>query len=101
MAHGADEWNELDSDLPSPVLKIDDLKVFECPISLVTPWSWQMLRMVNLTTNAAGDILREPYPERGGIRMQPPWYHEAVDMVRSERNSSWFRQLQREQATTA
>jgi len=72
------------------VLKIDDLKFFECPQSAVKPRSWHLLSLVTETTDADGNILHLPYP--GTILDQPGRYREAVRIVKSERNSDWFRQ---------
>lgn len=79
---GRDEWLQVPAGLRH-VLKIDDLKFYQCPVSCITPRTWRMLRTVNETTNADGDILHLPYP--GTILEQPEWYREAVQIVRSER----------------
>jgi hypothetical protein len=71
------------------VLKIDDLKFFACPLSFISSKSWQMLELVNETTDLeTGRILHLPYP--GTITQQPEWYREAVKIKRNERLSEWY-----------
>lgn len=50
--------------------------------------------MVNLYTNAAGEIGPHlPEPEFA-LHDQSPCFLKAVEIVRRERNSEWFRDLQ-------
>lgn len=79
------------------VLKLDDLKFFECPHSFITRGTWQVLSFVNDTTNADCEILNPP-PFPGTFLEQPQWYREALRIVRRERNSEWYRDLQTERA---
>jgi hypothetical protein len=86
-----DEWN-----LTVPagyhdheVLKIDDLKFFVCPISFIASKSWEILELVNETTDPeTGRIEHLPYA--GALTEQPGWYREAVKIKRTERHSEWF-----------
>lgn len=66
------------------MLKIADLKYFECPLSVITPRTWQILRLVNETTDSDTNILHLPF--QGTILDQPPWYRAAVQIVREERS---------------
>ena len=77
--------------------KIDNLKFLACPVSTVTVETWELLRLVNLCTNREGDILHLPELEYS-IVDQSPRFLAAVETVRSERNSEWFRRLQEERA---
>lgn len=89
--HGGDEWNRLvpTSYHDHEVLKIDDLKFFVCPLSFITPRSWEMLGLVNETTSGETcEILHLPFP--GSYLEQPEWYREAVRIKRGERLSDWF-----------
>lgn len=80
---GKDEWCQVSSTVRH-VLKIDDVKFYECPASAITARSWQLMRLVNETTGGDHtDILHLPCP--GTILDQPPWYREAVQIVRHER----------------
>lgn len=79
------------------VMKIDDLKFFECPQSCITKSTWQILGFINETTNADCEILNPP-PFPGTYMEQPQWYREARRIVRAERNSEWHRELQTERA---
>lgn len=94
-----DEWNKL---VPASyhkheVMKIDDLKFFECPQSFITRSTWQILAFINETTNADCEIL-QPAPFPGTYLEQPSWYREARKMVRGERNSEWNHELRMERA---
>lgn len=88
---GSDEWN-----LAVPlsyhdheVLKIDDLKFFVCPMTYIPRSTWDLLNMVNETTNLeTGQVSFMPFP--GSYMEQPEWYREAVQIKRSERCSEWF-----------
>jgi len=96
LHHGPVEWRRVTSLHGKPAAKIDDLKFFECPGSAITRSTWQILALVNETTDREGNILHLPYP--GTILDQPPWYREAVRIVASERNSTWFRAEAKEAA---
>ena len=75
------------------VRKIEDLKFFACPWSAITGDTWDLIKQVNLCTNAAGEIVHLPEPEFS-ILDQSPRFLRAVEIVRSERHSKWFRDLQ-------
>ena len=95
-----DEWNKL---VPASyhkhtVMSIDDLRFFECPQSVITRSTWQILGFINETTNDECEILNPP-PFPGTYMEQPSWYREARKIVRAERNSEWNRELQMERAT--
>lgn len=87
---GPDEWRLVPSDTPH-VEKIADLKFLSCPISVISGESWDLIRLVNLCTNKDGDILHLPEPEFS-IVDQSPKFLKAVELVRSERHSEWFRE---------
>jgi hypothetical protein len=66
------------------VLKIDDIIFLECPMSCITRRTWEILRLVNETTDGEHtNILHLPFP--GTILDQPPWYRQAVQIVRTGR----------------
>lgn len=91
----ADEWNRVPIDYHDlEVRKIDDLKFFSCPLSVITGETWELLKQVNICTNAAGEIVHLPEPEFS-ILDQSPRFLKAVEIVRRERNSAWFRELQK------
>jgi hypothetical protein len=67
------------------VLKIYHSKFFSCPLGIITPASWELLRLVNNCITAEnGDIAC--LPQSGGWLDQPRWFQQAVDIVRNERN---------------
>lgn len=66
-----------------PVLKLGDIKFYRCPLGSITPASWQLLHLVQETTNADGDIIQLPYP--GALLDQTPRYREAVRIMRAEK----------------
>lgn len=71
------------------VLKIDSLKFFSCPTSFITARSWELLELVNETTDLeTGTILHLPFP--GSLTQQPEWYREAVKIKKAERLSEWY-----------
>jgi hypothetical protein len=84
------EWLQIPGDL-RPVLKLDDLKFYQCPVSSISQKTWQILELVNETTNAECDILHLPY--QGTILDQPIFYREAVKIVRNERNKHRQRKM--------
>lgn len=64
--------------------KIADTKFLACPASTVTPRSWQIIRLVNECTGGEScDLLHLPFA--GTLLDQPPWFREAVQMMRQER----------------
>lgn len=91
MLIGPDEWNLW---VPTSyhdyeVVKIDDLKFFVCPLTYITRRSWELLDLVNETTNLeTGQVAFLPCP--GSYLEQPGWYREAVQIKRGERGSEWF-----------
>lgn len=88
---GRENWRQVSATLRN-VLKIDDLKFFECPQSAITQKTWRILSLVHETTNNDGDILHMPF--EGGILDQPPWYREAVRMVKRERAAHQKRKIE-------
>jgi hypothetical protein len=88
---GPDEWRSVPTDTPH-VEKIADLKFLACPVSVITGETWELLRLVNICTNREGDILHLPEPEFA-IVDQSPRFLKAVELVRGERNSEWYRDL--------
>lgn len=79
------------------MLKIDNLKFFQCPLSYITPRSWRILDLVVETTSGeTGEILHLPYS--GSYLEQPAWYREAVKIRRNERLSTWFNDLMERKA---
>lgn len=76
------------------MLKEGDVKFFECPVSAIKQRTWDRIRLVNeSTTGEHTDILHLPYP--GTILDQPPWYREAVRIVRVERNEHRAREMEK------
>jgi hypothetical protein len=94
---GIDEWRAVPVAYHRMQLqKFGDLKLFECPTSFITSRTWQIIALVNESTNSEGDILHLPFP--GTLLEQPIWYREARRMVQAERHSEWNRELQTERA---
>lgn len=77
--------------------KLGDLKFLACPISVITGETWELIRLVNLCTNAEGDIIHLPEPHLS-ILDQNPRFLKAAEVVRRERHSEWFRKEQKEWA---
>lgn len=76
------------------VCKIDDLKFFVCPVDFITRRTWNILGLVNETTNLEnGALVHLPFP--GSYLEQPEWFREAVKIKRCERNSDWFHEALR------
>lgn len=76
-----DEWKEWPT--IKHVEKWGDLKLFECPLTVITSQTWEILRIVNSTVNSDGDIVL-PYEGLTYVE-QPAWYKQAVEVVRRER----------------
>lgn len=92
LLQGADEWRLVPTTLKH-VVKIDDLKFFECPGSVITRSTWQILDLLNECLDENGSIkhlLPGPGDEPGHIFNQPGWFRTAAKLVRIERNSDWF-----------
>jgi hypothetical protein len=79
------------------VKKLEGIKFFACPWSAITGETWDLLRQINLCTNPSGEIVHLPEPEFS-ILDQSPRFLRGVEIVRRERNSSWFRELQEQWA---
>lgn len=80
------------------VKKIETLKFFACPLTTITGNTWDLIRQVNLYTNAAGEFGPHlPEPDLP-LHDQSPRFLHAVEIVRSERNSEWFRERQQKWA---
>jgi hypothetical protein len=75
--------------------KIDDLKLFECAGSLVTRSTWQIINLVGEITDQDG---RQTHYPLGNVLEQPGWLREAVRMMRTEKNSDWYRREAKEAA---
>jgi len=77
------EWSEWPEWLKH-VAKWGDLKFFECPRSAITARTWEILALVNETTNCEGEVLHLPF--EGSWLNQPHWYRKAVSIVKKERS---------------
>lgn len=84
ILQGADEWRQVSSRYRH-VLKLGDMKICACPVSTISSRTWQILRLVNETTDPETTSIRI-LPFDGGLLDQPLWYRQAVEIVRSERN---------------
>lgn len=84
------QWLEFPASI-KPVVKLGDLKLYECPITAITATTWEILRIVNGTITADGDITCLPFP--GAYLDQPPWYLQAVEIVRRERAEHRHREI--------
>lgn len=90
---GRDEWKKVSPGIPH-VLKIGDIKFFECPLSAVKPRTWDLMRLVNET--ALGEHMEQLYlPEPGTIMDQSPRYREAIGIVRHQRAEHRRRELEK------
>lgn len=95
IALEAAEWRQVPPEV-RPVLHgedFDDLRFYQCPVSCITADTWELLALVDETTNAEGDILHLPCP--GTILDQPGVYREAVRIVKSERAAARRRGLKK------
>lgn len=90
IAIGAAEWLQVPASI-KPVLKSGDIKFYRCPLSVITPRSWQLIALVNDCITADGDIIR--LPADFGDPLPIPLFREIVKMVRAER-ASWRREQQ-------
>jgi len=87
-----DEWLEWPSKI-RPVEKWGDIKLYECPLTCITPRTWEILRLVNETTNIDGDVQHMPFP--GAWLEQPRWYRQAVSIVKRERAEHKRREMEK------
>jgi len=93
-----EEWDQVAAGYHEhEVKKIEDLKFFACPITAITGNTWELLRQINLCCNSAGEVVHLAEPEFS-ILDQSPRFLEAVNIIRGERNSDWFHQLQQKWA---
>ena len=66
-----------------PAQKIGEVKFYQCPQSVITDRTWEILKIVNRTTDGECNITM---PFRGSsYEDQPAWYFQAVDIVRHAR----------------
>lgn len=75
------------------VLKLDDIKLFQCPLSLITDKTWRLLMLVDECTNADGDLVRLPKP--GGLDDQDDNFRIAWRIVRDERRKARLKALEK------
>lgn len=78
-----DEWHTV-SIHHRPALKVGDVKFYECPVTAITPKTWEILSIVNECTDSEGNILNLPFA--GSLTDQPQWFRKAVKMVKEERS---------------
>lgn len=65
-------------------IKFGDVKFCQCPVSAITSKTWELLKIVNRTTDNDCNITM---PYRGASYSdQPEWYFQAVDIVRHARS---------------
>jgi hypothetical protein len=86
------EWPELPASVKH-VEKWGDLKILACPMSTITSQTWEILRIVDVTLDAEGNIACLPYP--GAYLEQPIWYRQAVDIVRRERSEHRRKEMEK------
>ena len=60
-----------------------DLKLYACPLTTITKLTWDILDLVNQTTDDKGKIIHMPY--KGAYLEQPEWYRDAVKLTQRER----------------
>jgi hypothetical protein len=75
------------------VKKIEDVKFFACPLTTITGNTWELIRQVNICCDTEGTIRHLPEPDIS-IMAQSPRFLHAVQTIRSERHSEWFREKQ-------
>lgn len=80
--------------------KIEETKFLECPLSAITADTWDLISLVNETTTAEGNYLNISHLPDLAARVAEiePKYRAAVRIVKAERNSGWFSDLQRDWA---
>lgn len=89
-----DEWEQVPLAYHDhEVKKLDDLKFFACPLTVITGNTWELIKQVNLCCDGEGNIRHLPEPSMS-ILDQSPRFLEAVQIVRAERHSEWFREQQ-------
>jgi hypothetical protein len=65
---------------PTICPNLGDLRIYQCPTTLISPESIYMLELIFLTTQ--NDVL----PYAGGWADQPPWFAEAYTLYKHELN---------------
>jgi len=60
------------------VHSLDDIRLYECPLTYITPETWEMVRLAYLAENT-GHLLHE-----GGLGDQPAWLIEAIEICKAE-----------------
>lgn len=60
------------------VFRLGDVRLYECPLSLITPETAEVMRMVYLADGSG--VL----PEAGGWSGQPHWFVEAREIFATE-----------------
>lgn len=96
LLQGAEEWQQVPGSLRH-VLKLGDIKYFQCPVSLITPYSTSLLQLVTDTINADGDLLPlcDGHPALLEIAQRPNAWREAVRIVKIERAEHRKQELER------
>lgn len=84
---GKDEIMQVPASL-KPALKLGDIKFYHCPMSCITPFSWQLLELVNETIDGDGNFVNIGHLPSLAEEIQTigeQKYREAVKIARSER----------------
>ena len=62
-----------------------DLVVKECPVGLITPLSWYLLRMFHLCHSSSwGGWVQHSWPDEGGVNDQLALIVNAFEVIREE-----------------
>lgn len=83
ILNGPDDWRLYPPERKW-VEKVWRTKFFACPLSTITQGTWELIRLANQCLSGEGDAITV-LPFGGGLLEQPPWFREAMDIIRSER----------------
>jgi hypothetical protein len=78
------EWQTASRDIRA--IKIGEVKFYRCPISTITRKTWEILKVINATTDVDGNIII-PYVGQS-YTDQPEWYKQALNIVTHIRATS-------------
>lgn len=93
ILNGPEDW-KLYPPEKKPVAKLDRTKFFACPVSTITPHTWEMIRLGNACLTGEDDAITT-LPFSGGYLEQPPWFREAMEIIRGERGRYRKEQLEK------
>ncbi len=73
-----------------------DLKLYECPLTVITQQTWEIIKLVNDTVTSDYKAENTCLLVKGAWLDQPTWYRQAVSIVRTERMTAENKRIKKQ-----